>query len=409
VQFLCGQEVYSPKSILPFAHLWGGSKRKREHIDKCLSKSKLVSHIEQMPKYFLTYPLTERVNNVQQNIKENQFTHTHIIDGVTPEQADSTTEMLGVEIKKDISLGNKCAFLAHRRLWSICKENKWSMAVEDDAFFKLGWHTYLRKVPTHIFQINTPVVIKLCVFNPDTGSSEYPPADAKKVSDGLYKISKGLSAVCYIANKAYFELMWDKCNVINGKTQDETTQAYYNQVSVFGFFPNIVVNRAEIKSIRGKHNRSELGGWSISEDMLDYLYSLPKGAKMVELGSGIGTKYLLKHFNLTSIEQNEAYVNKYHSNYIHAPIANGWFDINALIGKDLTCDVLLVDAPFGVSRAPIIDYFYLFNADTVVFDDVNRDKDMDVAVSFCKKHGFTYTIHGTDKLFAVCTRNKPTV
>lgn len=364
-----------------------------------MAKSKLVSNIENIPKYFLTYPITERIENSKKNIREHQFANTHIIQGVVPGQEQCLIEELNVKVEKDISSGSKRAFLAHRNLWKICKNNEWSMVVEDDAYFRDGWHKKLRQVPDYIFKAQSPTVIKLCVFNSESGDNEHPPSTAKKIKEGFYKLEKGMSAVCYIANKAYFNLMWDKCDTINGMTQDVTTQMHYDKVQLFGFFPNIVVNRHEIKSIRNQ----KLGGWSISEELLLDLMMFPKGTKMVELGSGEGTKHLVSHFNLTSIEQNEKYLNLHHDNYIYAPIKHNWFDLSAFEAKDLNCEVLLVDAPFGASRRGVIDNFKLFNAKTVIFDDVNREKDMEIAKEFCAVYNYKMTVKGTDKKHAICT------
>jgi hypothetical protein len=194
--------------------------------------------------------------------------------------------------------------------------------------------------------------------------------------------------------------VWDRCDTINGKTQDWLTQEVYGECDVYGFFPNIVVNAKEYGSMRNNNNK--LGGWSISNELLEDLLKFPKGTKMVELGSGEGTKHLVSHFNLTSIEQNEQYLNLHHDNYIYATIKNNWFDLSALQGKDLSCDVLLVDAPFGASRRGVIDNFKLFNATTVFFDDVNREKDLAIAKEFCDTYGYTMNIKGTDKKHAIC-------
>ena len=394
VKFLCGQEIYRKGEPLIFAHLWGESKKDRKIIDKCLERSKKVDFIEDIPKYFLVFPDNEeRYQNAIQNIKKQDFKNAHIRDGVNPlEGTDNLIEELGVKVTIPIPLGSLGAYLAHRRLWKELKENEWSMVVEDDAYFRQGWKQKLNDFFKSFVKQEKPTVIKLCVFNNEERSNSIVPSDAENITGDAYRLKNGLSAVCYIANRKYFELLWEKCYEVKGKTQDELTQEFYGECDVYGFFPNLVWNAAELKSIR-----NELGGWSISEELLQDLLNFPKGTKMAELGSGEGTKHLVSHFNLTSIEQNESYLNLHHDNYIYAPIKNDWFDLNALKEKDLSCEILLVDAPFGASRRGVIDNFHLFKAKTVIFDDVNRPKDLEIALEFCKKYGYKYEIKGNSK------------
>jgi len=402
-KFLCGQEIYSKTASLPFAHLWGNSKKSRETIDKCINRVAQIPFIKDIPKYFLTYPdNTERLGNANANIKKHGFLNAQIEFGVNPDKDDVDLLISQLEIRKesDLPKGNLGSFLAHRRLWKKCKKNDWSMIVEDDAFFRPDWKKKLSAFFDNAELTDKPTVIKLCVFDNESMSNETPPKASVKVSDDCYKLLSGLSAVCYIANKAYFQLVWDKCNTINGKTQDWLTQEVYLECDVYGFFPNIVVNAKEYGSMRNSNNK--LGGWSISQELLEDLLSFPKGTKMVELGSGEGTKHLVKHFNLTSIEQNSAYLNLHHDNYIYAPIKDNWFDLSAFKDRDLSCEVLLVDAPFGASRRGVIDNFKLFNATTVIFDDVNRDKDMSIAKEFCDTYNYKMIIKGTDKKHAIC-------
>jgi GR25 family glycosyltransferase involved in LPS biosynthesis len=47
VKFLCGQEIYKKGEPLIFAHLWGGSKKNRANIDKCIEKAKTKSEMNE--------------------------------------------------------------------------------------------------------------------------------------------------------------------------------------------------------------------------------------------------------------------------------------------------------------------------------------------------------------------------
>ena len=77
------------------------------------------------------------------------------------------------------------------------------------------------------------------------------------------------------------------------------------------------------------------GDSSISKELYDYiLANLPKGSTILELGSGKGTARLFENYTVYSIEHSKKWLNRYGSNYIYAPIKNGWYDIEA-IKKDI--------------------------------------------------------------------------
>jgi hypothetical protein len=81
-------------------------------------------------------------------------------------------------------------------------------------------------------------------------------------------------------------------------------------------------------------------------------------------------------YNVYSVEHNKNWVGKYSSNYIYAPIKNGWYDTEVLAKKlPENYDLILVDGPPGaIGRGKFYDNLHLFNTNVpMIFDDVNRD------------------------------------
>lgn len=121
----------------------------------------------------------------------------------------------------------------------------------------------------------------------------------------------------------------------------------------------------------------ELDSWSLSDKVIDWLVeNLKKGSSILELGSGLGTGELSKNFNMTSIEHNSLFLDKYDSNYIYAPIKNGWYDSSKLKGlPDYDC--LIIDAPpSNIGRMGIMKNWNLFDwSKTIIVDDTHRKND----------------------------------
>jgi GR25 family glycosyltransferase involved in LPS biosynthesis len=349
--------------------------------------------MDSIPKYCISFQDDTRKDWSSKQFKKHNI-DVRFVDGVNPSTDLYLLEELGVTIESPIKNGNLGSFLAHRKTWKMCLENEISWIFEDDLYIKDNW----KEVEKCLYLLNTttPTVIKLCAFTTDGRlSNETPSKNDIHVSGSLYKCHDALSNLSYLFNKAFVQKLWEDCKIIRGKTLDYEMQSVIRESNCYAFYPNLMVQSQECKSIR--HKMNDLGGWSISKELLEDLLKFPKGTKMVELGSGDGTKYLVSHFSLISIEQNEKYLNLHHDNYIYAPIKKDWFDLGALKGKDLSCEILLVDAPFGTSRRGVIDNFHLFKSKTVIFDDVNRPKDLEIALEFCKKYGYKYEIKGADK------------
>ena len=92
-----------------------------------------------------------------------------------------------------------------------------------------------------------------------------------------------------------------------------------------------------------------LGGWAISPQCFAWILdNVPSGSKVLEFGSGMGTGELVKHFDMTSIEQDSFWMNGFTgSRYIYAPIVDDWYSWEALENGNLENDyfLIIVDGP----------------------------------------------------------------
>lgn len=149
------------------------------------------------------------------------------------------------------------------------------------------------------------------------------------------------------------------------------------------------------------------GGWAISKELFEWILKhIPKGSTILELGSGNGTKELVKFYNVYSVEHNIDWVNLVpESKYIYAPLVDGWYDIEILKSQlPSHYDLLLIDGPVGKNRSNIIDNYEIFKTDIpVIVDDTNRENDKDMSIFLRKKLNkkTTVSIGCGDKIFTI--------
>jgi hypothetical protein len=122
------------------------------------------------------------------------------------------------------------------------------------------------------------------------------------------------------------------------------------------------------------------GGWSIDEIVFNWIKNnLDSEKLLIEIGSGQSTEELIKKWNVISIEEDIEWVNKFHKNYIHAPIKDNWYDFDVLKANlPKKIDGLIVDGPAKGSRmgfADKIEFFIEKNPEIIIFDDTNRIED----------------------------------
>ena len=159
-----------------------------------------------------------------------------------------------------------------------------------------------------------------------------------------------------------------------------------------------------------RKNIKNFGGFSIEKKLFDYIFEiLPQGKTILEFGSGWASSQLSKYYTVYSIEHDPKWLNKYETNYIYAPIKNGWYDI-AVLKKELPkkYDLVLVDGPLGsIGRHGFYTHLNLFNLDIpIIFDDVQRGSEFQLLMKFAKKlDRVPYIFESGKKKFGVLIPN----
>lgn len=117
---------------------------------------------------------------------------------------------------------------------------------------------------------------------------------------------------------------------------------------------------------------------------------LPKHTEtIVELGSGDTTRFLIQQgYSVYSIEENEKFINKYHKNYLYAPIENEWYQTENIQEFLPPCfDLLLIDGPWAyhshrqkrrLNFIPNMNLFGDLSNTIIVVDDVNRKNELNL-------------------------------
>ena len=140
--------------------------------------------------------------------------------------------------------------------------------------------------------------------------------------------------------------------------------------------------------------------YSISKGVFNFIVSLLKPDQtLLELGSGSASGLLSKYINVYSVEHDYQWVNKYKSNYIYAPIVNGWYNTQILKEKlPNEYHLILVDGPTGsIGRQGFLHNLSLFNTDVpIIFDDVNRDDEYQLLIDVATVLGRKYAIYTSD-------------
>ena len=141
-------------------------------------------------------------------------------------------------------------------------------------------------------------------------------------------------------------------------------------------------------------------GHEMCGEIHDWIISnISKGSTILEIGSGKGTKRLIDNgFTVYSIEHSKKWMDRYGSNYIYAPIKDGWYDVKAIEkGIPEHYDLLLVDGPIwknskNIGRIHLVKYLDLFNTDCcMIFDDFHRNDVPELVSKVSEKVGRDYT------------------
>tara|TARA_Y100000034_G_C6824193_1_gene371471 strand:- start:174 stop:809 length:636 start_codon:yes stop_codon:yes gene_type:complete len=183
---------------------------------------------------------------------------------------------------------------------------------------------------------------------------------------------------------------------------------------------------SDLVKISGVENWWEWKGFgqhSISTELFYFmLVNFDRESILLELGSGRTTELFSDMYKkVYSIEDSNAWVNKFHSNYIHSPIIygsdsykksllkigkynKGWYDTQYLekeLEKYNDYDLILIDGPSGtIGRYGFSIHIDIFKVDVpMIFDDVNRFQDMANFKNALNK------LNKTGRVF-VCSDNK---
>lgn len=124
----------------------------------------------------------------------------------------------------------------------------------------------------------------------------------------------------------------------------------------------------------------------VSTEAIDSVFSaLPRGATILELGSGLSTEIFAPHYKVHTVEHDLSWFTKKVDgvNYIHAPLVEYkpffsdkevWYNPEVL-KKELPShyDMIIVDGPTGskFSRYGFVHNLSLFKKCPVLFDDIH--------------------------------------
>lgn len=159
------------------------------------------------------------------------------------------------------------------------------------------------------------------------------------------------------------------------------------------------------------------GGWSIEKECFDKICEiLDDNSIIVEFGSGRVSEELSKKFNVYSVEHNKEWVNKYKTKYIYAPLVKQqdleypWYDINILKNSlPINIDLILIDGPPAGKSSPTSRWGFIKNIDIfgdlkktiLVFDDIQREDDMNHMIAVAEKLDRKFEIFKKDKMFGI--------
>lgn len=145
-----------------------------------------------------------------------------------------------------------------------------------------------------------------------------------------------------------------------------------------------------------EYNKQNLNGWALPEEAVEWIYkNIPKGSTILELGSGDGTKELVKYYKVYSVEENEKWLNVVpESTYIYGPIKSysnnkphtrGWFNDSVIEELPKEYDLLIIDGPTGNNRVNFLNFYEHFRNDVpIVIDDTQRGGDRLMAIEVAK-------------------------
>ncbi len=149
------------------------------------------------------------------------------------------------------------------------------------------------------------------------------------------------------------------------------------------------------------------GGKHLEKPVFDYIYQhVPHGSSILELGSGWVTGQLAQYYTMHSIEENEQWLYLYDSHYIHAPLRDGWYDVDVLRRELPTVSYrcVIVDGPFRKRhRAGLVKHIDLFDWSAIfIHDEVQFSGMYDIMKQTANIMGHQYAVYtGESEQFGV--------
>ena len=126
-------------------------------------------------------------------------------------------------------------------------------------------------------------------------------------------------------------------------------------------------------------------GWMLPKEAFDWIKSnIAIGSRILEFGSGDGSKILSELYELISIEHDKTWLNKGSGRYIHSKIIEnpsstefsqkGWYDYEKITDLPPSVELIIVDGPPGeIGRAGILEFLEdLPFTKWILVDDTDR-------------------------------------
>jgi hypothetical protein len=110
--------------------------------------------------------------------------------------------------------------------------------------------------------------------------------------------------------------------------------------------------------------------------------NIDRSEVILEIGSGqASTGELGKLYKMYSVEHDIRFIGCYNSEYIYAPIWNGWYDLRILEkylpSKDIYTTIIIDGPQSFIGRRGFVTNLHLFNENALmIFDDLHRPDDL---------------------------------
>lgn len=172
--------------------------------------------------------------------------------------------------------------------------------------------------------------------------------------------------------------------------------AKLGDVELLGLIGNRCKHIGDVRTIECEEQYIDENDFAISSALLNYMRRvLPAGSTVLELGSGVGSNALARHFKMVCVEEWDEWVNRFDSlRYVHAPLdrRTAWYDLNVIRSIDYPEQpaALLIDGPNTTrgNRQAVLSHLDLLPIDAVkviVIDDTHRGHEQALASQLVKR------------------------